>query len=1191
MIHIKINSKNLLPLTVVFILVISVLLPLGQAVNVKHIIGFDKGPSFTSVIPIKKTTFVDFDTESLLDDYSYLAAVPTSVFNENGNLFSYPLLYYQDEYEYEEDKERSLNAYQGLDYFMQDWSKFCNNRFDEVNLINVERNKVDHWGNSNIYTTINGDNPFDIANDLALHDWSFSNNAVIAVIQEEYEKTNKVSSDEVSGTIPRYKADHKTLKLERPAIGIGSTYEDFEITDENYKYIITKMSWREIEDYDLQLYDDQLGMVQVAMGSYSDAYPYTEVAGSFIHNYGKWEISISAVPKKGPTEDMGKMESMYYNSKLEEIRPISLLNRKTLTVNVDLYPGAEVNLKGSPFGCRDVELTLEWKDPGIRLGFTVLDPIGNEIACSVSEDEILEGKIKGDETKAKLTVDRLGECRDGENYKVCVFALEDINSPVDFTLEYNWLQNFSKIEGDCLASASNGAVLASALNAPLLYVLPSGLKGTTKDVLYKLGVENIYIVNIGGHLSNDSKKKIEEIGNIKGNYIDPREVYDKIRDITGQNDIIFSTIDPWDYWYIDERKPAGTYPGALHIGPAALIAAHHGSPVILVDIHPELSQAITYPTVFWQKNAAIRYNEPSSGGMLLSGRRAYEFLKDYEFGKIEEGLSVSQNHEIIITVAGQFDIGIPWDRSFTGAAYPGRFWASPVDSAYSICRNVFYPALIFINPGMEKNKLTQGSASKNDLILGRLKNPRGVNLHIYRPMAEEVFQYPVLQTYNTFQYRFNERASSHWNFQYTRADGVTPYEEPSPDPIDDGIVPTKSGAYYPDQSETEVIPFYATKAGYSNVFSTNFEYVISNLNRGVLIWVLNSHGDFHSGGNVGMWNPDSPYVYEENPWRAYEPVMFKLGHFRTYLHWLPYYYYELLKGGLNIDIPILKKISALRPIKLQIFPEVGSTDNPDVAAINPQLVYINKIWKPIRSIIQMHDLWATLGVIIYRDRILRPLKSLSEGLPLINWYEGDGKVTVSPRSGSMLTQTHFTGTDFDDALENLHSMGINSISCLPATTYLHLTWMRHGTTYQIIDPWTTTDWAASWTQLIIKRFALGDTLGEAYEKGMRACGPQLLVGQWWWDIWENVCLFGDPNLRVYVPSTEFSDENNWEKPNLLSYEETLNLNGHMPFGATSYPHIKEPKTKTPLIFIIGIIVIILLIIAIGLGASSRKKRR
>jgi len=1187
MIHIKI--KNFLSILIVIILLTSVFLPFVNATDISNIAGFVKGPSFNSVVPIKKTIFVNFDNEKLIDDYSYLAAIPMAIFNDNTNLYSYPLLFYQDEYQPEDEKERSLNAYQGLDYFMQDWSQICNNNFDEVTLINVEKNKIDQWGNSKIYTSIDADNPFDIANEIAMHDWSYTNDAVIAVIEEEYEKPLNITSGEVIGTIPRYNAEHKTLKLERPVIGIGATYEDFEINDENFKFIITKMKWKDKEDYDLQLYDDQLGMVQVAMGSYSDPYPYSEVAASFIHNYGKWEVSISAVPKKEISDDMGKMETMYYDSKIEDVISSSLFNRNTMDVDIDLFPGSEVKIPPTPFGCRNIDLTLEWNDPGINLGFTVLDPIGNEIACSISETELLEGRISGEQTKAKVSLDILGECRSDENYKVCVFALEDLKTSVDYTVEYSWQQNFSKIEGNCLSSASNGAILASALNSPLLYSLPSGLNQRTKDILYQLGVEDVYIVSIGNYLSKSGKEQIKEIANIKGNYIGTKEIYDEIRSITGQNDVIFSTIDPWDYWYIDERKPAGTYPGALHIGPASLIAAHHGSPLILVDVHPRLSQAITYPTEFWRKNAVLRSNEPSSGGMLLSGRRAYEFLEDYEFGKIEEGKSESQDHEIIITVAGQFDIGIPWDRSFTGAALPGRFWASPVDSAYSICRNILYPVLIYANPGMEPNKLIQGSASKTDYILGRIKYPRGVNLDIYRPMEEVLMQYPVLQTYNTFQYRFNEKASKHWNFQYTRADGVTPYEEPSPDIIDDGIVPTKSGAYYPDQSETEVIPFYATKAGYSNVFSTNFEYVIENLNRGVLIWVLNSHGDYHVGGNVGMWNPENPYVYEENPWRAYEPVLYKPGHLRTYIHWLFYIYYLMLEDGFNLEIPLLKKISQFRPLKLQLFPEVGSTDNPDVAAINPQLVYINKIWTPIRSIIQMHDLWATQGIIIYRDRILRPLKSISQGLPLINFYDGDGKVTVSPRSGSWLTQTHYNGIDFDDNLENLHSMGVNTISCLPAATYLHLTWMRHGASYQIIDPWTTTDWAASWTQLIIKRYALGDTLGEAYEKGMRACGPQLLVGQWWWDIWENVCLFGDPNLRVYVPGTEFSDDNNWDRPELLSFDESINLNGHMPFGATNYPHKKELVTKTPYILIIGIIVIILILIVIGLSLIGRRK--
>jgi hypothetical protein len=146
-------------------------------------------------------------------------------------------------------------------------------------------------------------------------------------------------------------------------------------------------------------------------------------------------------------------------------------------------------------------------------------------------------------------------------------------------------------------------------------------------------------------------------------------------------------------------------------------------------------------------------------------------------------------------------------------------------------------------------------------------------------------------------------------------------------------------------------------------------------------------------------------------------------------------------------------------------------------------------------------------------------------------------------------------------------------------------------TYQIIDPWTTTDWAGVWSQMLIKRFAMGDTVGEAYERGMRACGPEFLVGQWWWDKWENVELFGDPDLRVFVPGTEYSDENHWKvgETEPLRYDAELDIGGHMPFGAVSYPYKKEPAPLVPLWIIIIILIIILVLISLVVASKKLKK--
>jgi len=120
----KLNS--FIAVSAVAILLSVTLVPLALATNIDRIQGFDKGPSYKPVVPLKKTTFVNFDEESYLDDYAYLAAIPTAVFDEGNKLFSNPLLFYQDEYPVTEDKERSLNARQGLDYFMEDWMSYCN---------------------------------------------------------------------------------------------------------------------------------------------------------------------------------------------------------------------------------------------------------------------------------------------------------------------------------------------------------------------------------------------------------------------------------------------------------------------------------------------------------------------------------------------------------------------------------------------------------------------------------------------------------------------------------------------------------------------------------------------------------------------------------------------------------------------------------------------------------------------------------------------------------------------------------------------------------------------------------------------------------------------------------------------------------------------------------------------------------
>lgn len=1159
MVKISSKSKSHIALSVVCILLLGALLPISQAVDIDRIESFGKGPSYTDVVPMKKVTFVNFDDESYLDDYAYLAAVPTAVFNQKDKLFSHPLLFYKDEYEYENDEERTLNSRQGIDYFMEDWLSYSHDKLDQMTLINVPLEKVDQW-KANEYSTIECDNPYDIASQLALQDWSYSDEAVIAVINENIEEIEEKTSDIITDSLPsNYKIGKKNFNMELPTIGVGGNYESFTVNPP-YKYIIVDMMWENPGfDPDLQLYDDEIGMVD-ASSMWNCFEGAGEVCSSYVYNYGNWEVGITYMPTQSLSSDIGKMEGMFENEAHKAMSLISgLLNKRkdVQKINIRFFPGEEIEIPDpTPYGCRDADFTLKWEKQNVRLGFILLDPSGMEIFSAPTDDEIVDG-VKGDTTERQIHIEKLGECVGDERYSVCVFSLDDISQSVDFEIEYSWHKKVTKEEGASLSSASEGAVLASVINAPMLYCSPSEISDDTIDTLYQLGVENIHLVDIGDRLSDSIVEEIENAAEIENHFTILKDIYDRIRDETGSNDVVFTTLDSWAPWLRDKKPVYDLQENSeLFIGPATYIAAHHGTPVLIVDEHPELSQAVVWHSEFWINFK--RQKLPSVACMVLTGRQVYEFLNEYGFD--EKG-----SMETMITVCDQFDIGITWDRSFVGAAIPGRFCGTPVDTAYWISRNVFYPAMIFVNPALDPKgiELIDGSRSKIQLIGGKLREPYGTDLVYTQKSGYRDFKYPVFHTYTTFRHNFNRDASKHWGCTYTCANGIIPYVTPSPHPIDEGLT-DKVGAYYPDLTETENAPIYAERAGYDNVFSTNFDAITKDLNSGVIIWLIGCHGSAGGGGKLGLWNVNSPYVDEPNPWRAYERILAS-----------PRNWDELREKILGSSNPLLAKL--LRIITLPIdlvFRDKGSTENPDVVVFNPQLPKL---------------LWDLFGVDLHMETY--GLRSLIPILGTRFWTYHDG-IVIDPLPGGENVVINYDGYQFDDALENLHSCGITSGACYISNTYLHMALIRHGSVYQIIDPWSTSWYNSWWKQSIFRDLALGDTIGEAYEKAMAAVGVEYLVDQWWWDLNENVLYFGDPDLRIFNPGTTYSDNNYWEKEETkaLQYDEELNLNGHMPFGATSHPRAKEPKTFLQKYLWLIVILAIIVILLIALALISRKKK-
>ena len=1051
--------------------------------------------SYEEVIPLRKTTLVMEDNEGLFDDYAYMAAVPTSVFEHDGKLYSSPLLYYSPPYSAGGNADLTMNSFQGLDYYLQDWITAA--RPEELDLINVPKEDV-VWalGNATSYT---GKDIYSLSAKLALDNWEFSEEAVVAVVDEYSERSESVSGT-VTGSIPGLPLKEEEI-FGTKSVGIEPIYHNFTI-DEGYTYINVFMEWglewtagseERGKDLDMQVYDWQLGEVAASenwnvVGT-PGVRPY-EDASSCIYNTGPWGVAVTYMPTEslddgemeGTIEEMDR-EIMNKEEATEtgdtDIEALNEGNDEQVTggehsdpaqggsagsgapdapwdsdadyeIYITEYPGTTLTIPDTTFFMtRNAEFGLTWTG-GSELTLLIREPAGAEIT-----------RVTGTSPLA-MNIDQLGE----GIHSLTVARMDDSTAEIEFELSYSWEASKDRREGESLLSAANGAVWASMKNSPLLYVKHDEIPSEVEDALNELGVREIDLIDFGDRFEKDMKdirNLLERRLKSVDRYTDPEDFYHRISDKSGENDIIMTTMDPWTYWY-SEQGPQGELDGGRFVGPATFAAAHHGAPVIIMEMHPDTSNPQAWHNRFWLE-AYNNRKPPSVGCMVLTGHEYYDFLGLLGLDRYaDDGTDLK---ETILTVAGQFDIGTAWDRVLVGKANAGRILGTPTDTSVGVCRSVFYPIMIFANPAVNPELDSTGGMR----ITGSksvLPGPSHTTPVITDPGGEIQVENPNLYTWVSQRHRFNERAGrdGYWGCDYTAASGITPYRTPSNNPIDKGNSPYRNdpnAMFWPDMTISEVVPFYGEKAGYDSVYSTNWEQVADNLNRGVIMWIEGAHGSNSGGGRIGFW--DGSTHVDSNPWRAYED------------------------GGCTEEIEGINEITLLP--------------------------------------------WAAGPDTVRSDK--------NTGADYQVGY--DGLVTA-------ILQQHHTssvnGYTFDDEIDNLHGVGISGSSCLISNTYLHISMIRHGSAFQVIDPWLTSWYSNFAIETFMRDIALGLTVGEAYANGIHHVGIEYLTGQWWWDIFENVVYFGDPDLRVYSPT--FS----WEEPDTLSVH-GLEVDGHTPGGASEHP--------------------------------------
>ncbi|UCH90119.1 MAG: hypothetical protein JSV49_05630, partial [Thermoplasmata archaeon] len=493
--------KKLLALMLVFILV---------AVIFSGCIGPDEresdrdntpgshGISWSDMVPIEKTTFVGYDPDSYLDDYAYLAAVPASVFysSESKNLYSNPLLFYEEPKEVTNEEELVMNANQGIQYFMEDWSTYCENEFDSVQFINMESGDVEDVkaiANAIDYKEITGGSAVKVSKNIALANWEYSDGAVVAVVEDDYVMDPILTSKKIGGTTPSASVQTGSFEGEAEPDPVNPIFHPFDIGKE-YKYVEAHMTWgndyNPLADYtergkdpDLQLYDEQLGEV-AASEEWNVLSGASEFIGSYVYNAGPWKAAVTYMPTETmmqplepedsqkdvtvvapepepepevqstpessaaePEVDTAVETEASSDSDVEIPNPLSAT--VVYTIDYTLYPGIDLPLPDeAPYGCRNAAFNLYWSDQSQQLGLIVRSSSGAEIATAIDPGE-----------SQSIEIIELGEGQ----YSVAVINMGDNAKATDFEVEYVWEQTQDKKQCDGLASAAEGAIFASTM--------------------------------------------------------------------------------------------------------------------------------------------------------------------------------------------------------------------------------------------------------------------------------------------------------------------------------------------------------------------------------------------------------------------------------------------------------------------------------------------------------------------------------------------------------------------------------------------------------------------------------------------------------------------------------------------------------------------------------------------------------
>ncbi len=340
-----------------------------------------------------------------------------------------------------------------------------------------------------------------------------------------------------------------------------------------------------------------------------------------------------------------------------------------LNISVLTYHTYQIQVNNSE--CH-LEIILNWTNSTDDLNVWLLDPSGQLISATSRSGNIYESGYTNKSTS--ILYPETG------NWTILVTRTAGVSS-VAYNLTIN-ITEYSSYRHQCVESASNGAVIASSLNKPLLYVTNATIPNATRQAISTLNPNRAILVDPFNLISNDvinnlSALNIKEFVNLTTKPI----LYEYIYNITQESDLVLSSIND-DYF-----------------APASLIAAFHGAPILLTlnesfNIHAASIKNFAIDN--W-----IGFQNPGDSSLLEQDIPRFQDMKnvaDLFYNWLNAMNLDKQGNETVLIVSPIAELNPYFDRAIYGKALVGRFSAqTPGELAVFICRNILYPALSYVN--------------------------------------------------------------------------------------------------------------------------------------------------------------------------------------------------------------------------------------------------------------------------------------------------------------------------------------------------------------------------------------------------------------------------------------------------------------------------------------------------------------